>query len=104
LTAQLAILGVTVVVSTAYALFLVERLWRSDEVLFLKAMITVFLLIPVLGPLFVLWLYKFPSVVPPDLQDRSPLSTDVLDRWRDRLEGAGKLPKRRRTADKRAND
>jgi len=34
-----------------------------------------------------------------DLMDRAPKRTDVLDRWRDRLEAGGQLPRRKRPAD-----
>ena len=69
-------------VSEAVALLLVVRLWRSGDFLALKLALSVLALIPVAGPLLVLWLSNFPDPLPPALQDRSPKTTDVLDRWR----------------------
>jgi hypothetical protein len=87
------------VVSVVLALPLVVRLWRSDEVPLLKVLTTFVLFIPVLGPLMYFMAYRAPPSMHSDLMDQVPRRTDVLDRWRDRLEAGGRLPKRRRPVD-----
>ena len=78
--------SIAVLVSEVSAIWLIWRLWRSDDHLFLKVTLSVLALIPIAGPLFVLWVGNFPPVQPYALQDRVRKSTDVYDRWRDVLE------------------
>ena len=76
-------LGLAVVAaSELVALWLVWRLWRSEDHLFFKISLSFFAFIPVLGPLLTLWIGNFPDVAPRILQDRKRYSTDVYDRWK----------------------
>lgn len=71
-----------IAISEVVAAVLIWRLWKSDEHRFLKVALSALALIPILGPLLVLWLSNFPSTLPPALRDQYRNSTDVLDRWR----------------------
>ena|ERR1700704_1865216 len=75
-----------VLASELIALWIIWRLWRSRDHLFFKISLSLIALIPVLGPLLVLWIGNFPSELPPVLQDRLRRSPDVFDRWRNVLE------------------
>lgn len=74
--------AVAILVSEIVAIWLIWRLWRSDDYLFFKIALSVLALIPIAGPLFVLWVGNFPPIQPYALQDRARKSTDVYDRWR----------------------
>lgn len=74
------------IISEALSLWLIFRLWRSDEHVFFKISLSLLALIPLLGPVLVLWIGNFPSVKPRILQDRLRYQTDVYDRWRHVLE------------------
>jgi hypothetical protein len=86
-TAIIVLLAVSWLVSA----YLAVRLWRARESAMLKCALTAVLFIPVLGPLFSLWVRNFPPSMPAELMDRSRYSTDVLDRFRYRLERRGYL-------------
>ncbi len=76
-------IGLTVIIiSELCALWLIWRLWRSDDHLFFKISLSLLALLPVLGPLLTLWIANFPDVAPLILQDRKRFSSDVFDRWR----------------------
>ena len=59
-----------VAISELAALVLIVRVWRSNEGLALKVLISAIALIPVLGPLLALWIGAFPNAAPEALQDR----------------------------------
>lgn len=82
MTSTPSLTQLVIIVSEVVAAILIWRLWKSDDHLFFKAALSVFALIPVLGPVLVLWLSNFPSSLPPALRDQYRYSTDVLDRWR----------------------
>jgi hypothetical protein len=69
------------------------RLWRSDEYLVLKVLLSVLLTAPLFGPFIYFWTRNIPPAMHPDLMDQRPRQLDVLNRWRTRLEEAGRLPK-----------
>lgn len=71
-----------IAISEVVAAVLIWRLWKSDEHPFFKVALSALALIPILGPLLVLWLSNFPNSLPPALRDQYRNSTDVLDRWR----------------------
>ena len=75
-----------VLASELIALWIVWRLWRSTDHLFFKIVLSVFALIPVLGPILALWIGNFPSVKPRILRDRLRYRPDSYDRWRHVLE------------------
>ena len=79
-------LMVITVLSEAVALWLVWRLWRSSDAMFFKISLTLLALIPLFGPLMVLWIGNFPSSKPMILRDLRPRSTDFFGRWRHVLE------------------
>jgi len=59
-----------VLTSEAISIYLIARLWgRSDAIRF-KIFVSVFTLIPLLGPLFFYFLTDYPSSLPVDKQNR----------------------------------
>jgi hypothetical protein len=60
----------------------------------LKAALMLVLLIPIIGPLFYLWIRSFPAPGRDDLLDHQRYELDILNRWRGRLEAAGFFPAR----------
>ena len=76
-------LQIAIVVSELFTIYLVLRLWKSNDHLFFKVVLSLFALIPFLGPIIVLWLANFPNSLPPALRDQRRSTTDVLDRWRE---------------------
>ena len=75
-----------VLASELFALWLIWRLWRSADHVFFKVALSVLAVIPVLGPVLVLWIGNVPSVKAPILRDRLRYRTDFYDRWRHVLE------------------
>jgi len=72
--------------SEAMSVWLLWRLWRSDDHLFFKISLSVLALLPVLGPLLVLWIGNFPDTKPRVLRDRLPRQADFYARWQHVLE------------------
>lgn len=68
--------------SEAIAIWLIWKLWKSNDFLIFKIGFSVIALIPFLGPFMVWWSVNIPSRQHPVFQDRVRFSTDVLDRWR----------------------
>lgn len=73
---------IVVLISELMATWLIWRLWRSGDHLFFKISLSALALVPVVGPLLVLWIGNFPPAQPRALQDQMPKTTDVYDRWR----------------------
>lgn len=73
---------IAICASELVAIFLIFKLWKSDDLLFFKILFTVIALVPLLGPFFVLWGSNFPKPQHPAFQDRQRFSTDVYDRRR----------------------
>jgi len=73
---------IVVLVSEAVAAWLIWHVWQSEDHLFFKVFLSCLALVPVLGPVLTLWISNFPTPLPWALRDRSPKTTDVLDRWR----------------------
>jgi hypothetical protein len=73
---------VVVALSEVIAVYLIWRLWRSAQHVSLKIGLSAIALIPIFGPLLVLWIGSFPDKMPHILQDHSRYTTDVQDRWR----------------------
>jgi hypothetical protein len=74
---------IAIVISELIALYLIWRLWKSNDHPFFKVALSLIALIPFLGPFIVLWTANFPSKIPPALRDQRWYYTDVADRWRD---------------------
>jgi len=72
-------------ISELVAIYLIYRLWKSDDFLFFKISFSIISVIPFLGPFFVLWAGNFPARQHSAFQDRRRYSTDVFDKWRDVL-------------------
>lgn len=64
------------------SIYLLWKLWRSEQHAFFKLSLTVLVWIPVLGPLLFWWIADFPPKVHPMFRDQSRYSSDVFDRWR----------------------
>jgi hypothetical protein len=75
-----------VLASELLALWLIWRLWQSDDHVFFKISLSFLVLFPILGPLMVLWISNFPSSKPRILRDNLRYRTDFYDRWRHVLE------------------
>jgi hypothetical protein len=75
--------ALVVVVSELVALVVIYRLWRSDDALLFKIVLSVLALIPVFGPVLVLWIGNWPDRQHPALQDREKNRADVHERWRE---------------------
>jgi hypothetical protein len=92
MTAEWKIVWSIATVSWLLSLYLVYRLWRGPGFPALKVGLTVVLAAPVLGPFFYVWIMGIPEPNADDKMDVYRLG-DFHDRWRARLEKAGKLPR-----------
>ena len=75
---KIAVVGASWLMS----LYLIWRLWVSEQHLFFKVSLLALVWIPVLGPLLVWWIWDFPPKVHPMFRDRHRYSSDVFGRWR----------------------
>ena len=73
---------ILVVLSELLAVWLIWRLWRSTDHLFFEISLSVLAIIPMIGPLLLIWLRDVPEKVPSIFQDRHRYSADVSERWR----------------------
>lgn len=73
---------ISIAVSELVAVYLIWRVWKSDDYLFFKITYSALAIIPFIGPFIVLWSANLPSRQHPAFQDRERYRTDVLDRWR----------------------
>ena len=73
---------IVVVLSELLSIWLIWRLWRSRDHLFFKISLSALAMIPVVGPLLLMWLRNFPEKVPGIFQDRDRYTADVSERWR----------------------
>jgi hypothetical protein len=62
--------------------WLLIRVWKSTDPLFLKIALTVVAAIPILGPLVVYWTSNFPNRLHPDAQAKHPKAVNAYGRWR----------------------
>lgn len=72
-----------VALSLTFSIWLIVRLWQSDDHLFFKWTLSAVALVPIVGPIVAIWIAGWPTKQHPALQDRMPRSPDVHDRWRD---------------------
>lgn len=73
---------VLALISEVIAVWLIWKIWKSSDYPFFKIAFSILALVPIVGPVLVLWIGHFPSVQPRALQDQVRYRTDVLDRWR----------------------
>ena len=73
---------IVVVLSELLAFYLIWRLWRSRDHLFFKISLSALAVIPIVGPLLLIWLRSFPEKVPGIFQDRDRYTAEVSERWR----------------------
>lgn len=92
---------IVAVISWLLSIWLIYRLWRSPGRTLAKIGYSILLLVPFMGPVFFVWIRNFPESKHPELMDFFAFRSDVLDRWRSRLEQFGKLPKLEQTWRKR---
>lgn len=91
-----------IVASELASLFLIWKLWKSDEYLILKIPMTIIGLVPVFGPFAILWIVGMPTVKHRALQNRSNTyvpTLEVFDRWRSALDEKDEQERRRKTRD-----
>lgn len=79
-------LEISIAVSEVIALYLIFRVWKSEDYVIFKVLYSIIAVIPFLGPFMVLWSVNIPSRQHPLLQDRERYRTDVFDRWRHLLD------------------
>ena len=75
-------LEIAIAISELIAVYLIWKVWKSDDYPLFKIGYTFVALIPFLGPFFVLWSMNIPSRQHPSFQDRERYRTDVMDKWR----------------------
>jgi hypothetical protein len=80
-----------VVASELVALWIIWRLWISNDHTFFKVTLSALALVPVLGPVLALWIGNFPSVKPRILRDQLRYRTDFYDQWRHVLEEKNRI-------------
>ena len=73
---------ISIAVSELVALYLIWRVWKSNDYLIFKISYSALAIVPFIGPFIVLWSANFPSRQHPAFQDRERYRTDVFDRWR----------------------
>lgn len=87
-----------VVISELVALYLIWRIWKSDDYLGMKIALSVLAIVPVVGTLGVLWIIGFPNPSPSHLIKRGGLTdttfTNRLDDARDNTENIHRLAER----------
>ena len=66
-------------ISELVAVVLVVRIWRSNEFLFLRILLSLVAFAPVIGPIVVLWVSRFPEVAPDVMQNRGKRGDYYLD-------------------------
>ena len=59
-------------VSELVAVYLIWNVWRSKDFTLMKFALSGIALVPIVGPVIVLWIANFPSPAPVALQDRGP--------------------------------
>lgn len=89
----MSVWSIVILISEVCALWLIWKVWRSDDYSVFKVALSILALVPILGPILALWIANFPAPQHPSLRDRFPKKTDVYDRWRHVLEE--KKPRRR---------
>jgi hypothetical protein len=62
-------LSIVIIVSEVVAAVLIFRLWRTSDLLFIKISLSLLAVIPLLGPILVLWIANFPNAAPAPLRD-----------------------------------
>ena len=99
------IINFVVAASEILALFLIRGIWLREDYRIIKILMTVVALIPVIGPLGVLWTLGFPSVRNRAYQNRaSPTiptlpTLEVFDRWRHVLDEMNDAKKKQAAKD-----
>ena len=89
-----------VAASEILALFLIRGIWLREDYRVMKVLMTVVALIPVIGPLGVLWTLGFPSVRNRAFQNKSSSTIptlptlEVFDRWRHVLDEKNEAKKK----------
>lgn len=95
---------ITIALSEVFAVWLIWRVWNSDEYTLLKIGFSVIALIPVAGPLAVLWIANFPPIQPDGLKDSiGGYSARFTQKWLDVFRAKtskGRYKKYRRAIDK----
>ncbi len=80
-------------ISEVVAVFLIWRIWRTTDYLFIKISLSILAIIPVIGTLAALWIHGFPPAQPEALRSRS--RGDMFQRWRHVLDEEDDKKKRR---------
>lgn len=74
--------NIIVALSTLLAVWLVYRLWRSEEHILFKVTLSVLVFVPILGPAMVLFFGITPPGQPEVFRDLDHRRADVDSRWR----------------------
>src|SRR4051794_6506394 len=79
------------VLSWLLSLHLLNRLWRSEDLLLIKLGLSLLQVAPLFGPLVYFWVQSFPTPMHHDLRDRWGFGADLTSMWRQWFEDNGKL-------------
>ena len=90
---------VVIAISEIVALWVIFRAWRTPSHMAEKIGITLVALVPVIGPVFGLFLSNHPSPAHPALRDNARYRTDVLDRWRHIMDEKNPVVRQRKWKD-----
>ena len=72
---------VVILTSELISLFLMVRLWKSNDHMLFKYILSALGLRPILGPLIILLNTNWPKPQPHALRNKHKYRTDVFDRW-----------------------
>lgn len=93
---KISIFTLVVLLSELISLLLLFKYWRSEDFIIFKIVLTVISLIPIFGPLALLWLGNWPDSQPKAFRDESRYRSDVWDRWRHVFEEKDSMFRRRK--------
>jgi hypothetical protein len=74
--------ALVLLITWAVGAWLVAKVWKSNDPVVLKVVLTLLAVVPILGPLVVYWISNFPSRLHPDVQAKYKETVNVYGRWR----------------------
>jgi hypothetical protein len=74
--------ALVLLITWAVGAWLVAKVWKSNDPVVLKVVLTLLAVVPILGPLVAYWISNFPSRLHPDVQAKYKETVNVYGRWR----------------------